>query len=289
MTALRDIGRAKLNLTLGVLGRRADGFHELDSLVAFATIGDEVELQPYSPLELDVEGPFAWSLGGDNLIIKAATAAAAAVPGLKLGRFRLVKILPVASGLGGGSADAAAALRLIARANDGALSEPALAELAPKLGSDVSVCLNSGPALIAGRGEKVAPVSGFPPCGVLLANPGQALATEAVYAALRAAPLAAAPRPLADRLNFHGDFEALIAYASPRGNDLEGPAAQLVPEIREVLAALLTLGGVRLARLSGSGPTCFALFATEAEAKRAGARLSAEFPAWWIAAAALTA
>ncbi len=289
MTALRDTGRAKLNLTLDVLGRRADGFHELNSLVAFATLGDEVEFEPHGPLELSVEGPFARTLGGDNLIVKAARAAADMVPGLKLGRFRLIKILPVASGLGGGSADAAAALRLIARANDGALSEPALTELAPKLGSDVTVCLFSRPALIAGRGEKVEPVSGFPPCGVLLVNPGQALATEAVYAALRAAPLAAAPRPLAERRDFHGDFEALLAYATPRGNDLEGPAAQLVPEIRAVLAALVTLDGVRLARLSGSGPTCFALFASEPEAQRAGARLTAEFPAWWIAAAALTA
>ena len=289
MTALRDTGRAKLNLTLDVLGRRADGFHELNSLVAFATLGDEVEFEPHGPLELSVEGPFARTLGGDNLIVKAARAAADMVPGLKLGRFRLIKILPVASGLGGGSADAAAALRLIARANDGALSEPALTELAPKLGSDVSVCLFSRPALIAGRGEKVEPVSGFPPCGVLLANPGQALATEAVYAALRAAPLAAAPRPLAERLDFHGDFEALLSYATPRGNDLEGPAAQLVPEIRAVLAALVTLDGVRLARLSGSGPSCFALFASEPEAQRAGARLTAEFPAWWIASAALTA
>jgi 4-diphosphocytidyl-2-C-methyl-D-erythritol kinase len=289
MTALRDIGRAKLNLTLDVLGRRADGFHELNSLVAFATLGDQVEFEPHGPLELSVEGPFARTLGGDNLIVKAARAVADIVPGLKLGRFRLIKILPVASGLGGGSADAAAALRLIARANDGALSEPALTELAPKLGSDVSVCLFSRPALIAGRGEKVDPVSGFPPCGVLLANPGRALATEAVYAALRAAPLAAAPRPVAERLDFHGDFEALLAYATPRGNDLEGPAVQLVPEIRAVLAALVTLDGVRLARLSGSGPTCFGLFASEPEAQRAGARLTAEFPAWWIAAAALTA
>ncbi|HVQ11487.1 MAG TPA: 4-(cytidine 5'-diphospho)-2-C-methyl-D-erythritol kinase [Methyloceanibacter sp.] len=289
MTALRDTGRAKLNLTLDVLGRRADGFHELNSLVAFATLGDQVEFEPHAPLELSVEGPFARTLGGDNLIVKAARAAAYMVPDLKLGRFRLIKILPVASGLGGGSADAAAALRLIARANDGALSERALSELAPKLGSDVSVCLFSRPALIAGRGEKVEPVSGFPPCGVLLANPGQALATEAVYAALRAAPLAASPRPVAERLDFHGDFEALLAYAAPRGNDLEGPAAQLVPEIRAVLAALVTLDGVRLARLSGSGPTCFGLFASEPEAQRAGARLTAEFPAWWIAAAALTA
>ena len=289
MTALRDTGQAKLNLTLEVLGRHADGFHELRSLVAFAPLGDEVEFDPHGPLDLVVEGRFAEALGGDNLIIKAARAASNKVPGLKLGRFRLVKMLPVASGLGGGSADAAAALRLIARANSGVLTEATLAELAPQLGSDVSVCLKSRPALISGRGENVEPVAGFPSCGVLLANPGRPLATEAVYAALRAEPLAPPPRPRSESLDFHDDFEALLAYATPRGNDLEPPAAQLVPEIREVLAALLALDGVRLARLSGSGPTCFALFASEHDAKHVGARLAAKFPNWWIAASALGA
>ena len=287
MTALRDTGTAKLNLTLEVLGRRADGFHELKSLVAFASLGDEVEFDPPGPLGLTVEGRFAEALGGDNLIIKAALLASNKVPGLKLGRFRLVKMLPVASGLGGGSADAAAALRLIARANGGALHDATLGELAPQLGSDVSVCLKSRPALISGRGEMVEPVAGFPSCGVLLANPGRPLATEAVYAALGAEPLAPPPRPRSERLDFDDDFEALLAYVTPRSNDLERPAAQLVPEIRDVLAALLALDGVRLVRLSGSGPTCIALFASESDAKRAGARLVAEFPKWWIAASAL--
>ena len=287
MTALRDTGRAKLNLTLEVLGRRADGFHELRSLVAFAELGDQVELDPHGPVGLTVEGRFAGALGGDNLIIKAAQLVSNTVPGLTLGRFRLVKLLPVASGLGGGSADAAAALRLIARANDGALHDATLAELTPQLGSDVSVCLKSRPALISGRGEKVEPVAGFPSCGVLLANPGRPLATEAVYAALGAETLAGSPHRDAETLDFHGDFEALLAYVAPRGNDLERPAAQLVPEIREVLAALLAVDGVRLARLSGSGPTCFALFANESDATRAGARLAAEFPKWWIAASTL--
>ena len=288
MTALRETGWAKLNLTLEVLGRRADGFHELRSLVAFAGLGDDVELEPHGALELKVEGPFAHALGGDNLILKAAKAALDMAPNLRLGRFRLVKLLPVAAGLGGGSADAAAALRLIARANGGALPESALTELAPKLGSDVTVCLDSRPALITGRGEKVEAVSGFPSCGVLLANPGPPLATEAVYAALRAAPLAAAPRQAAEKLNFQGDFARLLDYARPRGNDLEAPAARLTPEIREVLAALVALQGVRIARLSGSGPTCFALFATEAEAQRAADTLAVEFPNWWVAASALS-
>jgi 4-diphosphocytidyl-2-C-methyl-D-erythritol kinase len=287
MTALRDTGRAKLNLTLEVAGRRTDGLHELRSLVAFASLGDEIEFEPHGPLDLSVEGRFAAALSGENLIVTAARAASNKMPGLKLGRFRLVKMLPVASGLGGGSADAAAALRLIARANDGALDDAALAELARTLGSDVSVCLNSRPALIFGRGEIVEPVAGFPPCAVLLANPGLPLATEAVYAALGAEILAESARARDERLDFHGDFEALLAYLIPRGNDLEAPAARLVPEIREVIAALRALDGVRLARLSGSGPTCFALFADKNDAAREGVRLAAEFPDWWIAVATL--
>ncbi len=288
MTALRDIGRAKLNLTLEVLGRRADGFHELNSLVAFAKLGDEVELAPGGTLELEIEGPFAAALGRDNLILDAAEAALAKAPGLKLGRFRLIKQLPVAAGLGGGSADAAAALRLVTRANQGALPDQAISSIAVRLGSDVTACLLSRPALVTGRGEKVEPVTGFPTCGVLLANPRQALATEAVYALLAAAPFKGA-EAVAETLDFSEDFEALLAYVTPRGNDLEGPAVRLVPEIREVIAALLALDGVRLARLSGSGPTCFGLFASEDDAKRAGARLASQFPKWWIAAATLAA
>ena len=287
MTALRDLARAKLNLTLEVLGRRPDGFHEVRSLVAFATFGDDLELAPGDDLELDVEGPFAAALSGDNLIVEAASAARRRVPNLRLGRFRLRKVLPVAAGLGGGSADAAAALRLIARANPGLVPEADLAELAPKLGSDVNVCLKSRPALIAGRGETVETVNGFPACGFVLVNPGRALATHAVYAALRAEPLGMLPRHREEGLDFHHDFDALLTYALPRGNDLETPAAELVPEIRSVLAALASLKGVRLARLSGSGPTCFALLATEEEAKEAAAILAAAHPAWWIAAGAL--
>jgi 4-diphosphocytidyl-2-C-methyl-D-erythritol kinase len=199
-----------------------------------------------------------------------------------------VKRLPVAAGLGGGSADAAAALRLIASANRGALSEKAMAAIAARLGSDVTVCLASRPALMTGRGEAVEPVGGFPACGVLLANPGIPLSAASVYAELRAddlrAPLLLGGEGTPD---FRGDFAQLLAYSLPRLNDLEAPAARLVPEIREVLASLLALDGPRLARMSGSGPTCFALFATEAEAASAGARLAAEFPHWWVAASAL--
>ncbi len=287
MKALHDTGKAKLNLTLEVLGRRADGYHELKSLVAFASLGDGVEFQPGGALALETHGPFARALSGDNLIIRAAEAALDVAPGVKLGRFRLLKTLPVAAGLGSGSADAAATLRLIVAANPGILSPEAVAALAPKLGSDVSVCLASRPALITGRGEKVEPVQGFPSCAVLLANPGVQLSAAAVYAELRAEDLRASPLGGEGALDFHGDFEQLVAYARPGGNDLEAPAARLAPAIREVLAALLAFDGVRIARLSGSGPTCFALFATEGEARRAAAALASKFPKWWITATGL--
>jgi 4-diphosphocytidyl-2-C-methyl-D-erythritol kinase len=268
------------------LGRRADGFHELESLVAFAGVGDTVELVPQAGLSLHIEGPFAAALDGDNFIIDAAEAAKAQAPGLTLGQFRLVKTLPVAAGLGGGSADAAAALRLLARANPGVLTEAAAAVLAPGLGSDVAVCLDCEPALITGRGEVVTPVEGFPSCGVVLANPGLPLATTDVYGALEAPPLSSAPEPTAAP-DFAGDFEKLIHYVAPRRNGLEALALRLVPEIGKVLAALGAQQGARLARLSGSGPTCFALFASPREAHRAATALAEGQPAWWIAASML--
>lgn len=287
MTPHRDIAWAKLNLTLKVLGRRADGCHELRSLVAFAGVGDTVELEPEPGiLDLRAEGPFAAALDGANLIVKAAEAAKAKVPGLTLGRFRLVKTLPVAAGLGGGSADAAAALRLIARANEGAPAAADLAELAPGLGSDVAVCLRSEPALITGRGEIVRPVRGFPPCGVLLANPGVPVGTAEVYGGLKARPLEA-PTTTAEPPDFASSFDRLVDYVAPRGNDLEAPAMALLPAIGKVLAALRALDGARLARMSGSGATCFALFAAPLEAHRAAVALAQEEPAWWIAASAL--
>ncbi|MGV1014204.1 MAG: 4-(cytidine 5'-diphospho)-2-C-methyl-D-erythritol kinase [Methyloceanibacter sp.] len=285
MTALRDTAWAKINLTLDVLGRRADGFHELVSLVAFAGLGDDVELAPGDTLELASEGPFAKDVDGGNLILQAAEAAKALKPDLQVGRFRLVKRLPVAAGLGGGSADAAACLRLLARANRGVLTESDIAALAPKLGSDVPVCLDSQPALVTGRGEAVRPVSGFPSCGVLLANPGVPLATQAVYAKLEVEPLSTQSETGVP--DFAGLFENLVDYLIPRGNALETPAIHLAPAVQQMLATLATLEGARIVRLSGSGPTCFALFATAEETKRAAATLAQSHHHWWVAASSL--
>lgn len=269
-----------------MLGRRADGFHELRSLVAFAGAGDTVELAPQDRLDLDIEGPFGAALEGSNLIVDAAEAARAQCPGLTLGRFRLVKTLPVAAGLGGGSADAAAALRLIVQANQGSLTKESMSALAPTLGSDVAVCLKSAPSLMSGRGEIVEPVTGFPRCGVVVANPGVELATAAVYGALNAAPLGSS-QTASTPLDFEGSFEELIAYASTRNNDLEPVARRLAPEVDQVLSALAILDGARLVRLSGSGATCFAVFATPREALRAATLLAEDQPDWWIAASML--
>jgi 4-diphosphocytidyl-2-C-methyl-D-erythritol kinase len=178
-------------------------------------------------------------------------------------------------------------LRLIARANGGIPSEAELTDFATKLGSDVNVCLKSEPAMITGRGEKVEVVRDLPSCGVLLANPRVPLATAAVYGSLNAKPMASLPAQRPQRPKFDQSFEKLVAYILPRGNHLEPPAARLVPEIREVLAGLLALPGACVPRLSGSGPTCFALFAKEDEARRAAATLGAQRPTWWVAATTL--
>lgn len=256
------------------------------SLVAFAGAGDSVELIPRDALDLHVEGPFGEALDGRNLIIEAAEAVKTRWPQLTLGHFRLVKTLPVAAGLGGGSADAGAALRLISKANSKTLNERALTEIAPNLGSDVAVCLESVPAMMSGRGETVTPVKGFPQCGVVLANPGVELATEAVYGALDAEPLRPTSQGDAPQ-DFEGSFEKLISYASVRCNDLEPAARRLVPEVGETLSALDALEDARLVRLSGSGATCFAVFATPRDALRAATALAEGHPDWWIAASML--
>ena len=287
MTTISETAKAKINHSLEVRGRRTDDFHEIRSFVAFASIADTVTLDPGETLSLDIDGAFARAIEGDNLILKAAAAALAAHRGVTLGRFHLTKNLPVASGVGGGSADAAAALRLIARANGSMLPEESIKEIAARLGSDLPVCLASRPALITGRGEIVQFVGGMPNCGVLLANPGVPVAAGQVYAELRAAPYESMETDGNAVPDFGGDFARLIEYLAPRGNDLEPAALRLAPAIGEVLDALERLPGFRLTRMSGSGATCFALFSTEAEAETASRALIASRPEWWVRAGTL--
>lgn len=272
---LEDLAPAKVNLALHVTGRRADGYHLLDSLVAFARVGDRLEAEPAPGLTLSLAGPFAAALGAgaDNSVLAAASLLRPPGRGAAL---RLVKVLPVASGLGGGSADAAAALRLLARLWRRPLPGPAAAL---SLGADVPVCLGGRPARMRGIGEDLSPVA-LPPFWMVLVNPGVPVPTAAVFAALAAKANPPLPNPPA-----FPDAAALAAWLARARNDLEPPARALAPPIDEALAALTAQPGCALARMSGSGATCFGLFAAEAPALAAFAALRAARPGWWIVAA----
>ena len=273
---------AKLNLYLHVTGRRADGFHLLDSLVAFSDIGDRLSVAPASRLSLAVTGPFAPDLGQDdpqkNLVWRAAQALAA-----KLGRapdvaLTLEKNLPVASGIGGGSSDAAAALKALAAHWQAELDERALCAIAATLGADVPVCVVARASFFGGIGDEIAPSPALPTAPLLLVNPGIGLPTASVFRARQGAFSAAArfetaPSSVADFATSLGE----------RHNDLTDAAIGLVPAVGEVLARLAKQPGALLARMSGSGATCFALFETTAAAEAAAASLKVEQPRWWIA------
>jgi 4-diphosphocytidyl-2-C-methyl-D-erythritol kinase len=282
-----DNAPAKVNLTLSVLGRRPDGYHDLESLVAFAEIGDELSFTPDGDLTLTVSGPRAARAGdvADNLVVKAAHALAARVPDLRLGTFQLDKRLPVAAGLGGGSADAAAALRLLARANGLAVYDVRLFEAARATGADVPVCLDPRPRLMRGVGDVLSAPLALPPLPAVLVNPGVALSTKSVF--VRWTPAA---EPAAFDLSkfgaslSRGECLQLLAL---HGNDLEPAATALEPTIAKVLSALRSLPGCRLARMSGSGATCFALFAAAADAIGGAQSLAAAHPQWWVRATAL--
>ncbi|MGC1235778.1 MAG: 4-(cytidine 5'-diphospho)-2-C-methyl-D-erythritol kinase [Xanthobacteraceae bacterium] len=278
---------AKVNLSLRVLGRRADGYHDIESLVAFADVGDRLSLTPGDALTLTVAGPGAAQTGAeaDNLVVKAASALAARVPGLRAGAFSLEKNLPVAAGLGGGSADAAAALRLLARANKLAPDNPCLHDAACATGADVPVCLDPRPRVMRGIGEMLSAPLPLPRLHALLVNPGVAVPTKLVFSGWRpsANPLRALKRAadFAASPNIQNG-EQLLDWLASEANDLEAPAIALEPVIADVLASLRAAAGCRLARMSGSGATCFALFASAVDSASAGKNLRAKFPNWWI-------
>ncbi len=278
---LAEFAPAKINLTLQIKGRRADGYHELESLVCFADFGDTLEFTPGSAFSSNVEGPFAGALeGGGNLVERAARDFASAYGVEAGGAFHLTKRIPVAAGLGGGSADAAAALRLLARHYGKPEDLAALIPLVRALGADIPCCLFSRAALMAGIGEKLHPLPALAPMPALLVNPMAPLATRDVFRLLAAGSLRAAPGAVVlPDLKSGAD---LVAYAAERSNDLEGPACRLLPVIGDMLSALRALPGCLLARLSGSGPTCYGLFASIDEACSAADRLSADYPGWWV-------
>lgn len=274
---LREPAPAKVNLTLHVTGRRADGYHLLDSLVVFAGVQDSVSAAVADGLSLRVGGPFGGDLAGDgdNLVLRAARALAAEA-GIAAGaRLALDKVLPVASGIGGGSADAAAALRVLCRVWGVRLPPARLAALAAGLGADVPVCLEMVPRRMSGIGEVLGPAPRLPACGIVLVNPGRALSTQAVFRALDGR----FSRPPVWPEGWES-AAAMAADLARGGNDLQAAAVGLCPAVGEVLAALDAVPGALLSRMSGSGATCWALFGSAGLAMEAAGTLAR--PGWWV-------
>lgn len=273
---------AKINLYLHVVGKRVDGYHLLDSLVTFLDLGDTIAVAPSDRLTLTIEGPFAdgLSAGADNLVMQAARALAEDANVPALAAIRLTKRLPVASGIGGGSADAAATLKALSSLWRLPITAVRLAEIGLKLGADVPMCLNGRTAFVGGVGEAVEPAPPLPPFWLVLANPVVAVPTPAVFKA-RSGPFSS-PARFAEPPS---DAAQLSAYLAERTNDLTAPALALSPVIGDVLAVLRDLPQALLARMSGSGATCFALFADEAAARSGCAAVTRTRPGWWSACA----
>jgi 4-diphosphocytidyl-2-C-methyl-D-erythritol kinase len=280
---------AKVNLYLHVVGRRADGYHLLDSLVVFAGVGDTIEAAPAAGLKLEIGGPFAAGLAGeaDNLVLRAARALAEAAGVPARARLRLTKRLPVASGIGGGSADAAAALIALAKVWRLEIAPDRLVAIGLALGADVPMCLAGRTAFVGGIGEEIAPAPALPRFWLVLANPGVTVPTPAVY---RAYATASTRFSAAGRFaEPPADARALADLLNARGNDLTDTAVRLAPAIGEVLTALQALPGALVVRMSGSGATCFAVFTDEDAASAAADRLAADRPRWWVRPAPVAA
>jgi 4-diphosphocytidyl-2-C-methyl-D-erythritol kinase len=282
---LAGFAPAKVNLTLHVLGRRSDGYHELESLVMFADAGDRLTFVPGAKLDLDMRGPTAGVSGrpDENLVLKAARRLAERVDGLRLGRFTLDKRLPVAAGLGGGSSDAAAALRLLLLENDLAPGDPRVMEAARATGADVPVCLDPRPRMMRGVGEILSAPIALPKLPAVLVNPGVAVPTAGVFKALAAPPLASAVKQ-DDPIATDASLSDVVSAVAARRNDLEAPAISLQPVIADVLSALRAFPACRLARMSGSGATCFGLFNSASDAEAAARKIKDAQPGWWVQA-----
>ena len=277
--AVKVFAPAKINLFLHVGERRSDGYHDLESLVVFADVGDELLIEPAKSFSLALDGPFGGKLANeqDNLIAKAARALGAKAGRSPDVRITLTKNLPVASGIGGGSADAAAALRGLVQFWDLKIPHDELHTIAESLGSDVPACLLSETLWMTGRGEGIQPVPGLPPAPLVLVNPGVAVSTAQIFANLKnRVGIGQAAKPKADL-----SVLALADYFKSNRNDLEKPAREIAPAIDEVLQAISHSGALRT-RMSGSGATCFGLFADDKSAEAAAAKIAGDHPDWWV-------
>ncbi|MDB5512237.1 MAG: 4-(cytidine 5-diphospho)-2-C-methyl-D-erythritol kinase [Enterovirga sp.] len=280
---------AKVNLTLHVLGRRHDGYHVLESLVVFAGVADRLHLQPGGGLSLSVAGPKAAAAGpdDDNLVLRAARALAERRPGLTLGAFTLTKNLPAAAGIGGGSSDAAGALRLLARLNGLAIDHPDVVAAARATGADVPVCLDPRARMMRGIGDEIGPPVPLPPLFAVLANPGVAVPTPEVFRRLglaKGGSTGSAAHPDAGGI---ADAVRLVETLGATRNDLEPPARAAAPEIGAALGRLAEQPGCRLARMSGSGATVFGIYDDCRAASRAARVVSRAEPGWWVKATVL--
>jgi 4-diphosphocytidyl-2-C-methyl-D-erythritol kinase len=291
---LVEEARAKVNLTLRVVGRRFDGYHDLESVVAFADCADRLTLRPGPELKLATTGPLADACGDadDNLVLKAARLLGERVAGLRSGTFTLHKILPVAAGIGGGSADAAAALRLLARANGLAPDDARLIEVAKLTGADVPVCVSSQACVMTGIGESLAPLQ-LPKLPCVLVNPRVAVATKDVFAALglRNGELLVGFADVLQAMvwpDTGASLEDWVEAFAASSNDLEAPAMRIQPVIGTAISALNVTDGAWLARMSGSGATCFAIYENTAEASRAAEKIRLAHPQWWVHAGTLS-
>ena len=277
---------AKLNLFLNVGECRYDGYHNLYSLVAFTEESDFVTVLPSHDLQLSLSGPFAARLPKNslcNLVMSVAVALCHEVPTAGGAHLHLEKNLPVASGIGGGSGDAAAAMKCLLALWEKKLSESRLSEIGLKYGADIPVCLLSRPALIEGIGEQIKPVRLFPPCAVVLVNSGHAVSTREVFSATKVTM--SEPIPWVGSANFH-EFVDLL---SEKKNDLTEAACKISPVIRKVLTSLWETNDCALARMSGSGGTCFGLYKDLSAASKAARAISQKNPTWWCVATRLLA
>jgi 4-diphosphocytidyl-2-C-methyl-D-erythritol kinase len=274
---------AKINLTLHVIGRRADGYHDLESLVAFAGVGDTLTFAPGEELALAISGPGAAGLRGeaDNLVLRAARELAQRA-NLQLGRFHLVKRLPLASGIGGGSSDAAAALRLLAQHNGLAIWDARVLDAARATGADVPVCLDARARMMCGVGERLGKPLTPAPLFAVLVNPGFGVETRAVFSRLGLEPGESMDAPTDPPIPRSADRGTLLSILRTARNDLEDAACSIAPVIVDVIAILRAAKGSRLARMSGSGATCFALFEDCRQAARAARVIRSGHPGWWI-------
>lgn len=289
-SAFVEAAPAKINLYLHIVGRRPDGLHLIDSLVVFAALGDVVSVSPGTDIALTRSGPLADDLPPveDDLVYRAAHLLSEIAGGGAGAAIHVEKNLPIASGIGGGSADAAATLRALARLWRINLPSDQMSSLAQALGADVAVCLESRPMRVGGVGEILSPPGGLAPLHAVLANPRLAVSTAAVFASFAAGP----PPPVAalDTVDaWSGDPSGLIEQLVAQRNDLTAAALSLCPVVGDVLAGLGAQPECLLARMCGSGATCFGLFATQAAAQAAAAALRRDNPHWWVAATVLGA